>query len=576
MGSYIALAGLWGSPVSGASMNPARSLGPALVLGDWTSWWAYLAGPVAGAAIAVGIAYILRGPGGGTHGTQARRGRWAPCGCRCGSAPRCPHRTIDLGTTATGRAAAGRRTASRMAGEPGMVSEIAIGLQNSRLEPAPVKLSPEDRAARGRAARKVVPRDSHAVLRPAADRADPVGMLEQQAQGRVAELLPIRYGRMLASPFAFFRGAALLMACDLSRTPLTGLTVQACGDAHLSNFGIFASPERRLVFDINDFDETLPGPWEWDVKRLAASVEVAGRGNGFGDKQRRAIVLAAVARYRRAMRGLAASARSTPGSCPPRSMRSESGTRRSWTGASAELAGADLAMARDRAEQALDKLVRMVDGKPRFAADPPLLVPVADLPGAQASAGLEDHLNGIVANYRRTLEWDRRFLISKYHVVDLARKVVGIGSVGMRCWIVLLDRPGSGGPAVPAGQRGGAIGPVRVHRRQPLPQPGRARGRRPAAHAGSRGCLPRLAPAKERARPRLLRPPAARLEVLAGRGGHGPAGDARLRAAVRAEPGPGARPFRRPDRDRRLPRQVAGVRPGRRPIRGQLCRPERA
>jgi hypothetical protein len=164
-----------------------------------------------------------------------------------------------------------------MTEEPGMASEIAIGLHNSRLEPAPVKLSPGDRAARGKAARKAVPRDSHEVFRPAAGRPDPVGLLEKQAQGRVADLLPIRYGRMLASPFAFFRGAALLMTCDLSGTPVTGLTVQACGDAHLSNFGIFASPERRLVFDINDFDETLPGPWEWDVKRLRLRRQAAAR-----------------------------------------------------------------------------------------------------------------------------------------------------------------------------------------------------------------------------------------------------------------------------------------------------------
>jgi hypothetical protein len=326
-----------------------------------------------------------------------------------------------------------------MAGEPGMASEIAIGLHNSRLEPAPVKLSPEDRAGRGKAARKAVPRDSHDVFRPAAGRPDPVGLLEKQAQGRVADLLPIRYGRMLASPFAFFRGAALLMACDLSGTPVTGLTVQACGDAHLSNFGIFASPERRLVFDINDFDETLPGPWEWDVKRLAASVEVAGRGNGFGDKQRRAIVLAAVARYRTEMRALAGLGEIDAWQLPAEVDELAERYQVILDRRERRLAGADLAMARDRAgQQSLDKLVRTVDGQPRFAADPPLLVPVSELPGVQASAGLQDHLNGIVTNYRRTLEWDRRFLISKYHVVDMARKVVGIGSVGMRCWVVLL------------------------------------------------------------------------------------------------------------------------------------------
>jgi Uncharacterized protein conserved in bacteria (DUF2252) len=326
-----------------------------------------------------------------------------------------------------------------MAEETGMASEIAIGLNNSRLEPAPVRLSPQERAARGKAARKAVPRDSHGVFRPAADRPDPVELLEKQAQGRVAELLPIRYGRMLASPFAFFRGAALLMARDLSPTPVTGLTVQACGDAHLSNFGIFASPERRLVFDINDFDETLPGPWEWDVKRLAASVEVAGRGNGFDDKQRRAIVLAAVGRYRTAMRGLAGLGEIDAWQLPAEVDELAERYQAILDRRERRLAGANLATARDHVgEQALDGLVRMADGEPRFAADPPLLIPVADLPGAQASAGLENHLNGIVANYRRTLEWDRRFLISKYHVADMARKVVGIGSVGMRCWVVLL------------------------------------------------------------------------------------------------------------------------------------------
>ncbi len=165
--------------------------------------------------------------------------------------------------------------------------------------------TPADRAAAGRAARAAVPRRSHAGFHPPAARPDPVALLTQQDAGRIADLLPIRFGRMLASPFAFLRGAALIMASDLSGTPVTGLYVQACGDAHLSNFGVYASPERRLVFDVNDFDETLPAPWEWDVKRLATSIEVAGRGNGFSRGQRRANVLAAVARYRSAMAGFA-------------------------------------------------------------------------------------------------------------------------------------------------------------------------------------------------------------------------------------------------------------------------------
>jgi uncharacterized protein (DUF2252 family) len=321
-----------------------------------------------------------------------------------------------------------------------MMSEaVANGLHRARLEPVPAGATPADRVARGKAARARVPRDSHAAFQPAADRPDPVSLLERQGTARVPELLPIRYGRMLASPFAFFRGAALPMASDLAATPVSGLTVQACGDAHLSNFGIFASPERRLVFDINDFDETLPGPWEWDVKRLAASVEVAARDNGFSGQERREIVLGAVARYRRAMRRLAGI-----GDLEVWQASSEVDQLRERYQAildrrERKLAGRDLAHARDRSGiQALSRLIRTSGGRPRFAAEPPLLVPVADLPAEQAPAGLESHLQGIVANYRRTLEPDRQFLISRYQVADMARKVVGVGSVGMRCWIILL------------------------------------------------------------------------------------------------------------------------------------------
>ncbi len=327
-----------------------------------------------------------------------------------------------------------------------MVSEVAaFGRHNARLEPVPTALPPSDRAARGKAARAAVPRESHACFQPAVGRPDPVSLLERQAVSRIPELLPIRYGRMAASPFAFFRGAALLMAGDLADTGMSGLTVQTCGDAHLSNFGIFGSPERRLVFDINDFDETLPGPWEWDVKRLAASAEVAARENGFGRKQRRAIVVAAVARYRRAMRRLAGMGEVEAWQSPAEvdDLKKRYHTILSWR--ERRLADADLDRARDRAGlHSLDKLIRPAaagegekKGELGFASDPPLLVPVADLPDAEAS-GLEAHLNGIITNYRRTLEWDRRYLIGKYQVADMARKVVGIGSVGMRCWVILL------------------------------------------------------------------------------------------------------------------------------------------
>src|SRR6266480_3831100 len=174
-----------------------------------------------------------------------------------------------------------------------------------QLDTAPGRLTPEASAAKGKAARTAAPRFSHAAFHPGPDRPDPVALLAEQAKTRVPELVPVRWGRMLVSPFTYYRGAALPMASDLARTPVSGLAVQACGDAHLSNFGIFGSPERRLVFDVNDFDETLPGPWEWDVKRLAASLEVAARDNGFGGKDRREIVTATVARYRQAMRNFA-------------------------------------------------------------------------------------------------------------------------------------------------------------------------------------------------------------------------------------------------------------------------------
>jgi uncharacterized protein (DUF2252 family) len=345
-----------------------------------------------------------------------------------------------------------------------VVSEVAaFGLHNARLEPVPTALPPADRAARGKAARAEMPRDSHAGFKPAADRPDPVSLLESQGASRIPELLPIRYGRMLASPFAFFRGAALLMAGDLATTPVSGLTVQTCGDAHLSNFGMFASPERRLVFDINDFDETLPGPWEWDVKRLAASAEVAGRHNEFDAEERREIVVAAVARYRRAMRGLARMGEVEAWQSPAEADELRERYQAILGQRERGLAGADLARARDRAGlHSLDQLIHVVPataakaekvrkagkakasvqavktGELRFVTDPPLLVPLADLPDEEASTGLEAHLNGIMANYRRTLEWDRRFLIGKYQVTDMARKVAGIGSVGMRCWVILL------------------------------------------------------------------------------------------------------------------------------------------
>jgi len=296
-----------------------------------------------------------------------------------------------------------------------------------------------ERAARGKAARAEVPRSSQAQVEFPAGR-DPVGLLEEQAVSRVPELVPIRYGRMLASPFAFYRGGALIMAEDLARTPNSGLRVQLCGDAHLSNFGFFGSPERTMVFDLNDFDETLPGPWEWDVKRLAASFAIAGRENGFSEKERRTAVLATVRSYREAMHAFAAMrelevwyshlsieqafAEFTTGVDPKRLKQAE----------------ADVAKARTKdSMQAFEKLTRLVDGERRIISDPPLIVPIDELtPTAMERDAIEEELRDMLRSYRRTLETDRRHLLEQFRFVDMARKVVGVGSVGTRAWIALL------------------------------------------------------------------------------------------------------------------------------------------
>jgi uncharacterized protein (DUF2252 family) len=275
---------------------------------------------------------------------------------------------------------------------------------------------------------------------PPPDRPDPVSLLEQQAASRVPELVPVRYGRMLVSPFTFFRGAALGMATDLAGTPSSGLTVQACGDAHLSNFGIFASPERRLVFDINDFDETLPGPWEWDIKRLAASLEVAARGNACTRPERREIVLSCITRYRTAMRRFAGMTNLDVWYAHAELDELQAQYQSLLDARQRKAVETDAAKAMTRdSMQAFSKLTHIVDAKPRIIASPPLIVPLADLLSAEAdSTGVEQQLTGLLASYRRTLATDRRHLLGQFEYVDTARKVVGVGSVGTRCWIVLL------------------------------------------------------------------------------------------------------------------------------------------
>ena len=310
----------------------------------------------------------------------------------------------------------------------------------SKTETAPANApSAEESAAAGKASREKAPRASHGEWEPAKGRRDPVEVLEDQAENRVPELVPIRYGRMLASPFTFYRGAAAIMAMDLANTPQSGLRTQLCGDAHLSNFGVFSAPDRRLVLDVNDFDETLPGPWEWDLKRLAASIEIAGRDREFSATENRAAVLSTVAEYREAMRKFAA-------------MRNLDVW---YSRLDVDTLLADLTKVADRSQlkaarksaakaqtknslKAFDRLVREVDGQPRIISDPPLLVPARELAPEEQRHELEDRILEMLGSYRESLKGDRRHLLDGYRFVELARKVVGVGSVGTRAWVVLM------------------------------------------------------------------------------------------------------------------------------------------
>ncbi len=301
-------------------------------------------------------------------------------------------------------------------------------------------MTPAERAAAGKAARAQAPRSSHADWAPQNGREDPVVLLERQAENRVPELVPIRYGRMARSAFAFFRGAAAIMAADLAPTSVSGLRVQLCGDAHLSNFGGFASPEREMLFDINDFDETLPGPWEWDVKRLAASLCIAARDLELEHVHAREVVVWAMRTYREAMRTFAEKtnlqvwyarleAEEIMG------LASDMGTT------SKRLKAMERSIAKARAkdsERAVSKLTEVVDGQLRFISSPPLVVPLQELLADVPRQEFESRMSDLLEGYRASLAEDRRRLLDTYRFQGIARKVVGVGSVGTRAWVVLM------------------------------------------------------------------------------------------------------------------------------------------
>jgi uncharacterized protein (DUF2252 family) len=292
--------------------------------------------------------------------------------------------------------------------------------------------SVDERMAAGKALRATVPHDAHAAYRPAAARGDPVAVLEEQARTRLPFLVPIRYARMLASPFAFLRGSAAVMAADLAGTPVTGLSVQACGDAHLANFGMFASAERNLVFSINDFDETLPGPWEWDVKRLAASIFVAGRFLGADPAECEGATRAAVRSYRKRMREYAHMSHLDVWY----SRIGEQDILDAVSPGARDDALRAMAKARRRNHlQVLEKMAQLIDDQHHIVESKPLIVRETHTVEGHPIAKAVDHTLHV---YLDSLPEDRKVLLTRYRVLDVARKVVGVGSVGTRCWVVLL------------------------------------------------------------------------------------------------------------------------------------------
>jgi uncharacterized protein DUF2252 len=374
------------------------------------------------------------------------------------------------GAKATGSAGNGKKPG------PGKKGVAAAPAEATPRLPHPALTARSDA---GLAARERVPLADHAAIGPEEGRPDPIDLLLAQAETREPGLVPLRHGRMLVTPFTFYRGAAVVMATDLATVPDSGLHVQACGDAHLLNFGMFGSPERRLMFDVNDFDETYPGPFEWDVKRLAASMVIAARDRGFDPRTRRKIVLGTVGGYRTAMAQFAAMpllevwyARADVDEQGPELAAQLSRSRR-------KALESATAKARTRTSlQAAAKLTAVVDGQRRFLGEPPLLVPIADLLPGVAREELVTVMRDYLRRYRRTLQDDRRRLLEGYEYVDLARKVVGVGSVGTRCWVMLLR-----------GRDDDDLLLLQIKEAQPSVLAGRARavqGRRPYRNEGER------------------------------------------------------------------------------------------
>ena len=437
-------------------------------------------------------------------------------------------------------------------------------------------LTPQEWRQLGRDRRKVVPRSSHAEWSPPPGRPDPVAVLEEQARSRVPDLVPIRHGRMAASAFAYFRGAAAPMAWDLAQLPSSDIRVQCCGDAHLLNFGMFAAPDRQLVFDVNDFDETLPAPFEWDVKRLAASVAVAARDNGFGLRSQRIAARRCAHVYRTEMENFAQmrfldvwySRIDVDQVCQLLdAVQSRKAVRRR---------AEDVHKAYQHTSvQALEKLCHQVDGEYRIKPVPPVVVRF----GIESEPTIAEELRGAIARYRETLAADRQEVLRRYYFGDFARKVVGVGSVGTEAFIFLLlgDRPDEPLFLQLKEAQESVLAPFAGAER--VRPPGRAGGPRRAADAGRRRPLPGLDQRPGRGRggaQAVLRPPATRHEGLDERPGHGPAAADLLRRAVRLGPGPGARPDRpRPD-DRWIPGLQRPLRPGHRGVRGGLRGAERS